>query len=113
MLTIEKLENFGADIKEALPRCLNNEAFYIKMVMLLLKDQGFTDLQKAIDEHDYDKAFEKAHMLKGVLSNLALKPILTPVLEITELLRNKTECNYKIYIDEIMLQKSILEDLSQ
>ena len=31
MLTIEKLQNYGADVDEGLNRCMKNEAFYLRL----------------------------------------------------------------------------------
>ena len=36
MLTIEKLRTFGADVDEGLARCMNNEGFYLRMVLVWL-----------------------------------------------------------------------------
>ena len=33
MITVEKLKQFGANTSEGLERCLNNEAFYLKLVV--------------------------------------------------------------------------------
>ena len=32
MITIDKLQQFGADTREGLGRCMNNEAFYLRLV---------------------------------------------------------------------------------
>ena len=32
MLTVEKLKEYGADTGEGLNRCMNNEAFYLRLV---------------------------------------------------------------------------------
>lgn len=32
MLTVEKLKAFGANTAEGVARCVNNEAFYLRMV---------------------------------------------------------------------------------
>ena len=94
MLTIEKLRAWGANVDEAMERCLNNEAFYLRLVDKALEDPSFDRLKDAVGTGDLDKGFEAAHALKGVLANLALTPILVPVQEITELLRNRTQTDY-------------------
>ena len=76
MLTIDSLKNWGADVQEALVRCLNNEAFYLRLVGKALEDPSFSRLPEAVHAGDLTKAFEAAHALKGVLSNLALTPLL-------------------------------------
>ena len=108
MLTIEKLRAWGADVDEAMARCLNNEAFYLRLVDKGLQDPSFDRLKEAIAAGDLDKAFEAAHALKGVLANLALMPILDPVREITELLRARTQTDYAPLLTDIDEQKARL-----
>ena len=40
-MTIDKLREYGADVEDGLARCMNNEAFYLKMVDLGLSDERF------------------------------------------------------------------------
>ena len=108
MLTIEKLRAWGADVDEALVRCLNNEAFYLRLVDKALQDSNFEKLKEAIFSGDLDRAFDAAHALKGVLANLALTPILEPVREITELLRSRTQADYAPLLAVIDEQKARL-----
>lgn len=111
MLTIDSLKNWGADVQDALIRCLNNEAFYLKLVGKALEDPSFTRLPEAVRAEDLTKAFEAAHALKGVLSNLALTPLLKPVMEITELLRSGTQTDYTPLLEEIAARKNELANL--
>ena len=94
MLTIEKLRAWGADVDEAMERCLNNEAFYLRLVDKALQDPNFDGLKDAVASGDLDRGFEAAHALKGVMANLALTPVLVRVQEITELLRSRTQMDY-------------------
>lgn len=87
MITIEALKEYGADTASGLARCMNNEAFYLRMVSLELGDQNLDRLAAALAEGDARAAFEAAHAIKGVAANLSLTPIYTPVAELTELLR--------------------------
>ena len=84
MLTIETLKSYGANTAEGLARCMNNEAFYLRLVGMGLKDVNFDKLQNAVASGNVKDAFEAAHALKGVLGNLALTPLLDPVSEMTE-----------------------------
>ena len=98
MLTIEKLKQFGANADEGLQRCLNNEAFYFKMISRFLGDKTFDKLKANIEEGNLEEAFKAAHALKGVLGNLSLTPLYDVIFEMTELLRNQTDCDYGEYI---------------
>ena len=87
MITLETLNAYGADTKSGLARCMNNEAFYLRMVNMELKDQNFAKLAAAMAAGDATGAFEAAHAIKGAAGNLSLTPIFAPVAELTELLR--------------------------
>lgn len=108
MLTTAFLRDWGANVDEALVRCLNNETFYLTLVNKSLQDPSFEKLRTSCESGDLDKAFDAAHALKGVMANLALTPILRPVQEITELLRSKTVMDYTPLATEILSRR---EDL--
>ena len=111
MLTLDALRSWGANVDEAMQRCLNNENFYLMLVQKGLQDPNFDRLPEAVTAGDLDKAFDAAHALKGVTANLALTPILKPVQEITELLRGKTDTDYAPLLTEISTQKESLKKL--
>ncbi len=113
MLTIEDLRAWGADVDEALARCMNNEAFYLRLVGKAVQDGAFERLKAACEAGDLDGAFEAAHALKGTMGNLALTPIRRPVEQATELLRNRTAADYSELIDEIMSARDRLTELAQ
>lgn len=47
MLSIEKLEEYGADVKTGLDRCMNSEDFYFRMIGMLLKEDCFNKIGRA------------------------------------------------------------------
>ena len=108
MITVEKLNNFGASTAEGLARCFGNEALYLKLVATIPGEANFGKLKDALAEKNLKAAFEAAHALKGVLANLSLTPIYTPVAEITELLRSNTDMDYKSLLDTILEKKDEL-----
>ncbi|MCR4632970.1 MAG: Hpt domain-containing protein [Erysipelotrichaceae bacterium] len=69
---------------------MNMEDFYLRMVSMVVKEQSFSDLEKAIGDNGLEAAFRAAHALKGVTGNLSLTPLYNKVAEITELLRAPT-----------------------
>ena len=109
MITIEALNNYGADTKTGLERCMNNESFYFTLIGMAVNDDKFGMLKEAISNGDLDKAFEAAHALKGTTGNLSLDPIYVPVCEITELLRSRTEMDYSELIGTILEKKDELK----
>ena len=100
-MTIADLIAFGANVDEGLQRCLNNEAFYLRMVAKLVGDANFQKLYDAMEAGDTTTAFEAAHALKGMTSNLALTPIQAPVSELTEILRAKQNVDCTALLDAI------------
>ena len=88
-MTVETLRAYGANTEEGLKRCMNNEAFYLRMVGMMEKDQHAEQLEAAVAAGDLQTAFEAAHALKGTLANLALTPALDAVTEIVEPLRRR------------------------
>ena len=91
MITIEALNEYGADTKEGLARCMNNEAFYLRLIGMGLADPNFDKLGQAVSTKDAKAAFEAAHALKGIVGNLSLTPLYKPVVELTDLLRGRED----------------------
>ena len=100
-MTIDDLKTYGANTEEGLKRCMNNEGFYLRLVKMIPGDASFPKLYDAVENGDLDIAFEAAHALKGSTTNLALTPISAPVIEITELLRARTQTDYTALVHKI------------
>ena len=111
MLTIETLKEFGADVNEGLNRCMNNESFYLMLIGKALADKRLEQLEEQLSNKDLDGAFESAHALKGMYANLSLTPLSKPIIEMTELLRNRTEMDYSLLLDEVKTQFTKLKNL--
>ena len=94
MITIEKLNRFGADTEDGLARCCGSEALYLRLVKMAAHEKSFDKLTRAANEKNYKEAFEAAHSLKGVLGNLSLTPLYDKVCEITELLGASEDADY-------------------
>lgn len=111
MLSLDSLRAYGADVDSGLARCMNDEGFYLSLVAMTPADEGFGKLKEALDAGDLGVAFEAAHKLKGAMTNLALTPISEPVVEITELLRSRTEMDYSPLMDRILSARDELTRL--
>ena len=111
MITIEKLNAFGADTAEGLERCYGNEALYLKLVNMILNETNFDKLEQALANNDLDTAFEAAHALKGVLGNLSLTPMYKISVEMTELLRSRTMTNYAPLLQSLISLRYKLREL--
>ncbi len=108
MLTLDALRAYGANVDEGLARCVNNEAFYLRMVGLALADSNFDKLKNAAAAKDTVAMFEAAHALKGATGNVSLTPVYDPVCRLTELTRGQTGP-----VDADGLVAEILEKRSQ
>jgi len=104
MLTIDKLREYGANVDEGLARCMNREDFYIMLVGKVLEDTKIKELESQLNEKDLDSAFETAHALKGMYANLSLTPLAEPIIEITELLRKRTDTDYSELLEKAKTQ---------
>lgn len=111
MLTLDALRDYGANVDEGLHRCMNMEAFYLKLFDSLKGDTRVDDLKDALEARDLDRAFEAAHALKGIYGNLSLTPLYHPIQEMTELLRARTDTDYTALMNEILAQKKKLDAL--
>ena len=111
MLTIENLRAYGANVEEGLGRCMNNEAFYLRLVNMAADDAGFERLREAVEQNDAKACFEAAHALKGMLGNLALTPLAEPASELCELYRGGTEADGSVLWNEIREQREKLLSL--
>lgn len=111
MITIEKLNAFGADTAGGIARCAGSEALYLRLVKMIPADANFETLKNAIDTNDLDGAFAASHALKGVLGNLSLTPMYLKCDEITELLRQRTAADYAALYGELEEMKDQLSAL--
>ena len=108
MLIQTALMQYGANVSAGLERCMKNEGLYFRLIEKVVDDRNFQALPQALAAGDLKAGFEAAHALKGVLANLELTPILTPVSQLTELLRGRIEADYRPYLEEIAVQRERL-----
>jgi uncharacterized protein YpuA (DUF1002 family) len=113
MLTVDALRAWGANVDDGLKRCLNNEAFYLKLVGKAAEDPQFDRLKDAVAAGDLERGFELAHAMKGVTANLALTPLEEPIREITELLRARKEADYTALTGTILAKRDELKKMSE
>ncbi|HAZ91136.1 MAG TPA: Hpt domain-containing protein, partial [Eubacterium sp.] len=77
----------------------------------VLADERLITLEEKLTDKDYDAAFEIAHALKGMYSNLSLTPLAKPIIKMTELLRAKTDTDYSALLAEAKSQFEALKSL--
>ncbi len=111
MITLDALRAMGVNVDEGLSRCMNNEAFYLRLVGKALDDEGFAALQAALEAGGWSEAFEQAHRLKGALGNLSLTPLYEPLSALTELLRTRAAVEYEPLLAAILEKRCALRAL--
>ena len=86
-MTLEECyESFKGDYEEVVNR-LCSRKFVEKFLVKFLADKSYEDLQRYLDEENYEEAFRAAHTLKGVCQNLGIKSLYESDYEVTEVLR--------------------------
>lgn len=108
---IEKLRDWGCDIVNTMPRMLDDEDFYIECLELIPDDPNFSMLETAISEHNISEAFNCAHTLKGVISNVGITPMYNVIVDIVEPLRNGKSDNLEGKINELSKMRAHLIDI--
>lgn len=98
---LNKLENWGCDVKSALIRCVDDEEFYIDCLKNFACDDCFEKLNVALQEKNFTQAFEFAHSLKGVAGNLGLTPIYNLLYVLVEKLRSNQYDDVKTLYGEV------------
>lgn len=68
---------------------LMGERLAQKFLLKFPADESFHELEKAMQEKDYETAFRAAHTLKGVCQNLSLTKLYRSSAAVTEALRSQ------------------------
>ncbi len=111
-MTKEDLISYGADFEKGMQLCMNNEAFYFKMIQKCLANEKFKTLGEKLTAKDLKAAFEDAHALKGVTGNLALTPLYNAIEQIVEPLRKGEEADYSSLYKKIEEEKAKLDSFA-
>lgn len=106
-----ELIEWGVDWDEILDRFMGNEDLIAKFMFKFLNDQSMNDLTACLGEGNVQGAFKAVHTLKGVGANLGLKGFLTPVCELTEILRAGSMDGYEEKYDQIKPKYDALIDI--
>ena len=86
---IKRMEEQGIDVKGALGRMMGNEKLFVRIMKKFPNDASFGNLKAALEQKDYESAFEQAHALKGVSGNLGLRPLMEADIVVLEKLRHR------------------------
>lgn len=86
---LKKLEQWGCDIPSALNRVLQDEKFLLECMEQIVVEPAFDELLEALRKEELEHAFESAHSLKGVISNIGVIPLYECIAAIVEALRER------------------------
>lgn len=100
-LLLRLMNEWGCSMDKAMERLLGDKELYLSMLKETVQDASFSELYAALDSGDVDKAFEKAHLLKGVLGNLELTPMYRAICPMVEILRSGTIRGTEIWRAEL------------
>ncbi|MDD6037492.1 MAG: Hpt domain-containing protein [bacterium] len=81
------LEQRGCDMRGIQDRFLGDEAFYAECFEQFMSDEGFRLLGEQLCAHKVREAFDTAHTLKGLASNMGLTDLFNHLVVIVEPLR--------------------------
>lgn len=113
MLNLKELKDYGCDVNGSLERVLGDEELYFFCLNEFIKDKGFQNLGKFIEEKKVEEAFGESHTLKGVAGNLGVTPMYKLLTFIVEKLRKEsfdgTLEEYKKLMVEYEKFKKIIE----
>ncbi len=102
---IEKLRAWSCDVDSALERFVDDEELYESCLEIFAEDSNFLALDQALATQDFTAAFEAAHALKGVASNLSLGALQDSIITVSdELKRGENEMALQHY-PEMLKQK--------
>lgn len=99
---LDILDQYDGDAEGVCDRFLGDEELLLQCLLQFAKDQSFGLLETAIDQKEYQQAFEYAHGLKGVTGNLGLTPLYTELCKVVEELRTE---NFQQVPDAFLLVK--------
>ncbi len=77
----------NADYRDVLDRMLGREELVLKFLKKYCSDSSFIKLETAMAGGNVEEIFKAAHTLKGVVSNLGLRPITESTDVLVELTR--------------------------
>ncbi len=102
-----------ADFDGTLKR-LFSEKLIRKFAFKFLDDPSFENLDKALQEKNYEEAFRAAHTLKGVAANVGLTKLQEVSSKMTEMLRGGKAPADEAYIENVRAEyKRSVEILNQ
>ena len=102
---LEQFRLAGGDVEGVMERFMDDEELLRDCLAQFVTEDDFERLKEAVLGQDYQKAFEYAHALKGVVGNLGLTTIYAPLTILVEALRGKVYTNVEEDLATVLEQK--------
>ena len=84
----EVYESVGYELDDVKSRLTDNEEFIARILKKFSEDGNCSRLEKALASEDYTDAYEAAHAIKGMTSNMGLSRQYDLAFKITEKLKS-------------------------
>ncbi|MEF9839737.1 MAG: Hpt domain-containing protein [Lachnospiraceae bacterium] len=110
---LKKLEEYGVNINEIMERFIDDVDLYKTCFVSFINDESFANLGKALEEKDYEKAFEFAHTLKGITGNMGFTPLYKILCHMVDALRQEQYTGLEDFYKEVMNQLCIIKELQE
>lgn len=81
------LEESDFDVDGAIRRFVGNEELYLMVLRKYGKDPSYDRMLLAMDQGNAEEAFQHAHTLKGISSNLGIGEVTRLIYPVVEMLR--------------------------
>ena len=107
---IEKLRKIGCDVDIAIKRCVGDTELYIELVNNAIEIDRYNALEEKLRGADWKAAFESAHALKGIVTNLSLEPLIVVDSKLTEELRAQQAIEYEYLLKELYDARELIEN---
>lgn len=96
MVDEEQLMKGHVDYQEGLKRFSGQRKLYEKYLFGFREDPMFHELELAMEEQDYEKAFKKAHAFKGLVGNLSIVGMYQMIVPFVEALRGSFDIPHAV-----------------
>ena len=94
------MENYDTDVDGLEERFLGDRELILTCFKQFKEEKGFASLKEAVEDQNYQSAFEYAHGLKGVSGNLSLQTLYHAICDLVEHLRRH---QYEFVEEELKL----------
>lgn len=102
------------DYDEGLKRFSGYEALYVKYLKRFVEDDMEKLLNEQMSAEDYEKAYETAHKLKGIIGNLSINGLYRTVTRFCDCLKNGADIEsavqiYPDFVEEMAKAKAVIK----